>query len=308
LKNQAVVGGFIPSAGALIQEKKENDLKQAEAQRQKILEREAQLAAADAAAAQRKAEEEAQRNESEASRWAGLAAAAQKRAEKQYDLTSWMPLVMNRNTISPELEDMEYYDDWRHPKVYDFIYPGTFMPARSIFSGLWLTELAGDFRTLNTGGGRWDIKLEMQKEFRTGTDEKDAAHILCSNSGTCRWVDYSTAGNVLYGVTAADVGVPRGISKLAGGLLEIWEGTVNWNNWRNLCEDPYDTKAVEFGYDLYKSTGGNITEDAFRDALTDEVLDSLQPPPEGFTPPFEAQPQPNAYLPDRFDHLEEEQP
>ncbi len=77
LKNQAVVGGFIPSAGALIQEKKENDLKQAEAQRQKILEREAQLAAADAAAAQRKAEEEAQRNESEASRWAGLVSAAQ---------------------------------------------------------------------------------------------------------------------------------------------------------------------------------------------------------------------------------------
>jgi hypothetical protein len=74
LKSQAVVGGFIPSAGALIQEKKENDAKQAEAQRQKILDREAQLAAADAAAAQRKAEEEARRNEAEASRWAGLAA------------------------------------------------------------------------------------------------------------------------------------------------------------------------------------------------------------------------------------------
>jgi len=77
----------------------------------------------------------------------------------------------------------------------------------------------------------------------------------------------------------------------------------------NWGEDPYDTKAVEFGYDLYKSTGGNITEDAFRDALTDEVLDSLQPPPEGFIPPFEAQPQPNAYPPDRFDQPDkDEQP
>lgn len=147
----------------------------------------------------------------------------------------------------------------------------------------------------------------MKKEFRTGPGEEDAAHILCSNSGTCRWVDYSTAGNILYGATAADAGVPRWMSKLAGGLLEIKQRTVNWDNLWNLGEDPYDTKAVEFGYDLYENTGGNITEEAFRDALTDEILNSLQPPPEGFIPPFEAQPQSNAYSPDRFDQPENEE-
>jgi hypothetical protein len=168
--------------------------------------------------------------------------------------------------------------------------------------GPWITELFGNFRTLNTGGGRWDIKLEMKKEFRTGPGEEDAAHVLCSNSGTCLWVDYSTAGNILYGVTAADVGVPRWMSKLAGGALELRDGTAKVENLWNWLEDPYDTKAVEFGYDLYESTGGNITEEAFRNALTDEVLSSLQSPPEGFAPPFEAQPQPNTYPSDRFDH------
>ncbi|MCK6567047.1 MAG: polymorphic toxin type 44 domain-containing protein [Anaerolineales bacterium] len=221
--------------------------------------------------------------------------------ERQYDLTGWMPLVMNRNIESPELADMKIYNDQRQLKPYELIIPGIQMPINSAFSALWVRELAGDFRTLNTGGGRWDIKLEMKEEFRNGTDDEDSAHILCSNSGTCRWVDYSTAGNVLYGVTAADAGVPRWMSKVAGGLLELRDGTFKGENWWNMFEDPYDTNAVNFGYDLYESTGGNITEEAFRNALTDEVLNSFQPPPEGFVPPFEAQPQSNTYPADRFD-------
>jgi hypothetical protein len=62
LKTQAVLNGLIPSAAALIQEKKEKDARQADIQRQKALEKEAKLVAADEAAAkaaetQRKAEE-----------------------------------------------------------------------------------------------------------------------------------------------------------------------------------------------------------------------------------------------------------
>ncbi|MCC7117226.1 MAG: hypothetical protein IT310_01775 [Anaerolineales bacterium] len=224
----------------------------------------------------------------------------------QYDLTGWMPLAINRNIASPELADMEYYDDRRHLKLYDLIAPVITAPIRSVFSGLWVSELFGDFLSLNTGGGRWDIKLEMQDKFRNGMGDKDAAHILCSNSGTCAWVDYSTAGNVLYGATAADVGIPRWMSKLAGGLLEIRDGTAKWENWWNAFEDPYDTSAVNFGYDLYENTEGVITEEAFRDALTDEVLNSLQSPPGGFKPPFEAQPQINHYPADGFDHPETE--
>jgi hypothetical protein len=235
-----------------------------------------------------KVKEQVYQNAVSATRWAGVASVAQGRRESQYDLTSWMPLVINRNLQSPELAEMRFYNN--------FI-GGT---------GPWLLELLGDFRSLNTGGGRWDIKLEMQDEFRNGLGDKDSAHILCSNSGTCRWVDYSTAGNVLYGVTAADAGVPRWMSKLAGGLLEAWEGTAKAENLSNWLEDPYDTNAVNFGYDLYESTGGNITEEAFRNALTYEVLNSLQPPPEGFVLPFEAQPQPNTYQVDRFDHQPEE--
>ncbi|MBI2332152.1 MAG: hypothetical protein HYU84_08345, partial [Chloroflexi bacterium] len=222
--------------------------------------------------------------------------------ERQYDLTSWMPLVINRNLDSPELADMRFYNVLMQPGNLPTVktYPS------SAF-GPWITELLGNFRTLNTGGGKWDIKLEMQEEFRSGPGEKDAAHILCSNSGTCKWVDYSTAGNILYGTTAADVGVPREMSKLAGGLLEVWEGTAKWENRSNWFEDPYDTNAVNFGYDLYESTGGNITEEAFRNALTDDFLNSLQPPSEGFEPPFEARPQPNTYPADRFDHQPEGQ-
>ncbi len=227
--------------------------------------------------------------------------ALQVAGQKQYDLTSWMSLVMNRNIVSPELEDMRLYNDQRQLQPYELLIPGIQMPINSVFSAFWFSELASDFLTLNTGGGRWDIKLKMQQLFRTGPGDKDSAHILCSNSGACRWVDYSTAGNIIFGVTAADAGVPRWMSKIAGGGLEIWEGTLKGENWWNWFEDPYDTNAVNFGYDLYENTRGNITEEAFLNALTDEVLNSLQPPPEGFMPPFDVQSQPNTYPADRFD-------
>src|SRR5690606_15407087 len=137
----------------------------------------------------------------------------------------------------------------------------------------------------------------------------DSAHILCSNSGACRWVDYSTAGNILYGATAASVGVPRWLSTLAGGYLEVRDGTAKWENILNVFEDPYDSNAVYFGYDLYQSSGGKVTEEIFRNMLTNEILNSFQPPNEGFLPPFEPNHQPNQYPADRFDQpAKEEQP
>lgn len=220
----------------------------------------------------------------------------------QYDLTGWMPLVINRNLSSEELIKMRLYNDWMQRD------PGK-KPAVTLPVMLWANEVFGDFFSLNTGGGRWDIKLKMEKEFRVGPNEEDSAHILCSNSGACRWVDYSTAGNILYGATAANVGVPRWMSTLAGGYLEVRTGTAKWENILNVFEDPYDSNAVNFGYDLYKNSGGKVTEEIFRNMLTDEILNSFQPPNEGFSPPFEPTHQPNQYPADRFDQpAKEEQP
>jgi hypothetical protein len=220
----------------------------------------------------------------------------------QYDLTGWMPLVINRNLNSEELMKMRLYNDWMQRD------PGK-KPAVTLPVMLWANEVFGDFFSLNTGGGRWDIKLEMQEQFRTGPGKEDSAHILCSNSGICRWVDYSTAGNILYGATAASVGVPEWMSTLAGGLLELRDGTAKWENRTNVFEDPYDSNAVNFGYDLYKNSGGKVTEEIFRKMLTDEILNSFQPPNEGFSPPFEPNYQSNQYPADRFDQpAKEEQP
>jgi hypothetical protein len=220
----------------------------------------------------------------------------------QYDLTGWMPLVINRNLDSEELMKMRLYNDWMQRD------PGK-KPAVTLPVMLWANELFGDFFSLNTGGGRWDIKLEMQEEFRIGPGKEDSAHILCSNSGACRWVDYSTAGNILYGFTAASVGVPGWMSTLAGGLLEVRDGTAKGENLMNMFEDPYDSNAVNFGYDLYKNSGGKVTEKIFRNMLTDEILNSFQPPNEGFSPPFEPNHQPNQYPADRFDQpTKEEKP
>ena len=74
--------------------------------------------------------------------------------------------------------------------------------------------------------------------------------VLCGDA-QCGWYDYSVPGNILYGFAAASVGVPLHYSLLAGGALEIKEGTAQLDNFYTLFEDPHDFAAVSFGYYLY---------------------------------------------------------
>jgi hypothetical protein len=158
--------------------------------------------------------------------------------------------------------------------------------------------LTGPFLELNTSGGRWDVKRKIRQEFRCGLTSVVA---LCGSSGQCRWVDYSVPGNILYGYTAASVGVSKELSKIAGGYLEIEAGTADPEDWENWWEDPYDTAAVEFGYYLYEQYEDDVNESEFRSALTTPVLESFQPPDEGFAEPWPARAQKNTYPADWFD-------
>ena len=232
----------------------------------------------------------------------------------QADLTGWLPLVMRRNATSLELSTMrnankisqEELELSRSDNPFERYGATQIFMANGISGGAtWMSETLTTFKTLNTGEGKWDIKIPMKKRFRSGGPD-DAAITLCSNSGECRWVDYSTPCNILYGYTAASVGVPRWLSKLAGGLLEFREGTAKKENLYNLLEDPYDTVAVEFGYDLFDQHGDDILENEFREDLTDNVLEALQPPPEGFQEPGTPIAQNNQYSADEFDYDGEE--
>lgn len=108
-------------------------------------------------------------------------------------------------------------------------------------------------------------------------------------------------GNILYGYVAASAYVPENLSRLAGGILEIRDDTADSKNWRNLYEDPYDSAAVSFGYQLYADYGSDITEEEFNNALTVDILESFQPTPRGFAPPFSPIPQSNSYSVGQFD-------
>lgn len=204
---------------------------------------------------------------------------------EQYDLTGWLPGAMRRGAQAEELDPM------REAAINAAISDNKIL--RAYWAAVWGEELVTTFNDLNTGYGQWDVKQEMLKQLQEGV-------ILCS-SDTCRWVDYSVPGNILFGYVAASADVPEDLSTLAGGILEVQDGTFNSENWTNLYEDPYDSAAVSFGYQLYSDYGPNITEEEFNNALTTDILESFQPIPEGFVPPFSPISQNNSYSIGYFD-------
>lgn len=147
--------------------------------------------------------------------------------------------------------------------------------------------LLGPFYELNKGYGKWDIKRNIRRNIGEGV-------ILCGTEN-CGWFDYSTPGNIHFGFIAGRMNVPKPLSQAAGGYLEVKEGTANINNWRTLFEDPQDWAAVQFGYNLYKTYGSDITLREFQEALTTDVMDRLEPPPENYPIPGPPISQPNRY-------------
>lgn len=170
------------------------------------------------------------------------------------------------------------------------VLPGEYfcpLQARSSHLSAYTRELGGTFYELNKGFGLWDIKRNMRRTIGVGV-------VLCGEDG-CSWFDYSTPGNILFGFTAASVGVPEEFSMAAGGLLEIREGAARIENYATLFEDPQDAAAVHFGYHLYFRYGSKIGQEHFKASFTKEVQKHMQQPPVGFVPPGPALPQKNRY-------------
>jgi hypothetical protein len=128
-------------------------------------------------------------------------------------------------------------------------------------------KLFGDY-------GKYDIKRIM-------LDYIGPAVILCGGA-TCKWVDYSTPGNIMYGYLSASRGVPQSVSWLAAGILEYRNAlrydepyTGTWNAWG---DNPGDKSAVDFGYALYQEYSDNINLEDFQISLTEAILNTFQLP------------------------------
>ncbi|NJN55699.1 MAG: hypothetical protein HC804_13685 [Anaerolineae bacterium] len=210
------------------------------------------------------------------------------------DLTSWLVSEMVSHAEAPELALMRLIVNL--PRYHLPTNGPTLFPGYTA-SAVYISQLAGPFYQLNKGFGRWDVKRRIE-------DEIGPAVILCGSS-SCDWFDYSTPGNILYGFTAASVGIPVKVSEWAGGALEIKEGTVDWSNWQTSFEDPQDLAAVQFGNYLFETYGPDITVAEFQEAFTVDVQMQLQKPPSGFTPRNLAAPGQGGYPVGYFDYVEE---
>lgn len=135
------------------------------------------------------------------------------------------------------------------------------------------------------------------------------AVILCGED-ECRWVDYSTPGNILFGYNMAHAEVPQDIYYWAAGALQTWDDwhdpdeAIDWRRWidGSVGDDPRDKAAVDFGAHLYEKYGLNLTQEDFERELTLSVLESLQSPAEEHEITAPPEPQENQYEPGTFDN------
>ncbi|MEW6085938.1 MAG: RHS repeat-associated core domain-containing protein [Chloroflexota bacterium] len=195
---------------------------------------------------------------------------------KQYDVTEFTVLEMQ--AMGEEIETLLplYTEEGGAQFIYGWML-GTFNPY-----------------------GPKNIKVALNRKLGDGV-------ILCGSNDVCRWVDYSTPGNILFGYSAEAAGIPKGFYYWVGGLQQpvddaFGPNPVNWG-WCTIsyCDDPADFAAVQFGASLYTS-GDNITVQEFQSALTADILDTFQSPPPGFTQPFPPVSQENQYVPGDFDY------
>lgn len=201
----------------------------------------------------------------------------------QYDLTSWLVPEMSINAHDPRLVLIHLLLDTLVDPI-----------------GNWGTAMM-EFYKLNSNKGVWNIKIPIRTQIADGI-------VLC-NTSTCRWVDYSTPGNIHFGFMVAAGHVPLSQALIAGGLLESldrYEQGVSpafhpdWSS--TFYDNPEDFVAVIFGWTLYQEYGADITIKEFQLALTIELLNSFQPPPPGFVPSSPPSPQSNHYPIGAFDN------
>jgi hypothetical protein len=149
--------------------------------------------------------------------------------------------------------------------------------------------------------GPKNIKVAMLRDIGQGV-------ILCGSDG-CRWVDYSTPGNILFGYAVEAAGMSEEFYSWVGGFEQMGDDLINPNEpvhteWcsTSYCDDPYDLAAVQFGAQLYRDYGSEITLDIFQSELTTDILETFQPPPASFPIPFSPHPQDNYYHLGDFDY------
>jgi len=150
--------------------------------------------------------------------------------------------------------------------------------------------------------GQKNIKEQMLSTIGQGV-------ILWGSDG-CRWVDYSTPGNILFGYAVEAAGISKEFYSWVGGVEQVDDDLINpsapiHTDWcsTSYCDDPYDLAAVQFGAQLYKDYESEIiTVDIFQNELTTDILDAFQPPPSSFVAPFSPYPQDNYYHVGNFDY------
>jgi hypothetical protein len=150
----------------------------------------------------------------------------------------------------------------------------------------------------------WDIKLKIR-------DIGDGI-VLCGNGTNCRWVDYSTPGNIHFGYVAGLSKISYFIAAVAGGILEqkdLYDQNLPLeplycfqNAFPGFCDNPNDQAAVDFGYALASKYGSKgLSDQQLRQDLETNGLGRFQAPPPGFAIPHSPYPQRNYYGPDYFD-------
>lgn len=143
--------------------------------------------------------------------------------------------------------------------------------------------------------GIYNIKIPMKERF------PNQAVTLCG-AQDCRWVDYSTPGNIMFGVLSARRGISQPIAWVFGGLLEIKDSIENKTPYTGtpsaLFDNPGDKSAVDWGWQFAQNHPDGFTFEQFQNALTTDALESFQDPPSGiYSSP---QSQPNIYPPGYF--------
>src|SRR5690606_6307834 len=102
-----------------------------------------------------------------------------------YDVTEW---------LFAETDSIWKNDDFYSPEECSY---GMSLGACPSYQ---LGSLYGSHYRLFNNKGVYNIKIPMLREFPNG------AIILCGSQG-CRWVDYSTAGNIMFGILSARRGI-----------------------------------------------------------------------------------------------------
>lgn len=122
---------------------------------------------------------------------------------KQYDLTGYLAEAMTKHGR-----------DWRVKTIaHTLTLANLYRPINAVAAeALWLSGYVM-FYNLEASEKEWDIKLGIKEELRD-------AVVLCGKGTNCRWVDYSTPGNIHFGYVAGLAKISYFVAAILGGVLE----------------------------------------------------------------------------------------